>query len=332
MTPPTSSAETLSVRVPASTSNLGPGFDVLGMAVDLFLEAEYHRGSGTLRMEHQGEVGGPPLEEDAVLRAFYETATGKPWSDNALGHDDLSRLPGGVLHVRSDIPLGRGLGSSAAATVAGHLLGLLLQGQDPVPTEVLAWVSAREGHPDNAAPAILGGLVASRITQDGSVWTRRFPVSDRLGWVYAAPGAALDTPSARAALPDRVSLQEAVGGSARLLHLLDALEHGDGPALRDAVADTLHVPARLPLIPGGADAVAAGYDAGAWAVTISGAGSGLIAVTPPDAVDRVGEAMGAVFRKLPDAQGGFLRVLRPVLKGAHWSTGASSTPAPRTTR
>lgn len=302
------------VRVPASTSNLGPGFDVLGMAVDAFLEAEWAPGDGGLQRSSSGtltEVSWADAD-DLILRGLGEVGDGN--------------LPGGRLSVRSDIPVGGGLGSSAAARIAGRVLGHLVRGEEVDRLALLGEVARAEGHPDNAAPAILGGLVAARLGRDGGVDARPLPVSTRLAWVYASGGAGLSTRAAREALPTVVDHAAAVRNAARLALLLPALADGDGPALREAMADELHVPFRLPLIAGAAEAARAGDGAGAWAVTLSGAGSGLLAATPHGAEDAVGRAMADAFRAASGT--GAYRVLRPWLPGARWGAGPIRPPGP----
>jgi homoserine kinase len=327
------------VRVPASTSNLGPGFDVLGMAVDVFLEARYHVLPHALELHRTGTlsaVEGPP-DRDLLVQALAETVRGNSLRGRELGGDGddgpAGRKPGlhGVLHVHSDIPVGRGLGSSAAALVAGRILGLLSLGRAVDRRSVVEWVTRKERHPDNAAPAVLGGLVAARVSRGHAVSWVPHSVSDRLAWVYAAPEAPLDTAAARAVIPGTVSTEAAVRTAARVAFLLPALARGEGALLAEAMEDEIHVPHRLPLVPGGRAAVAAGTAAGAWAVTLSGAGSGLVAVCPPEHVDRVGDAMARAFRAARGSGGGFFRVLHPWAKGTVWGEGtpaSDSTGAP----
>lgn len=307
------------VRVPASTSNLGPGFDVLGMALDVFLEAEFRPGGSDLELRLQGTL--TPFGSDPASDLFHDALC------HAMGVASLTDdapdgdLPRGILTVDSSIPIGRGLGSSAAALVAGRVAGHLLSGRDPDPPELVSWVTAREGHPDNAAPAVLGGLVAASIDGRGRVRTAELPLSPGLGWVFAAPHLPLPTRASRGVLPDQVPRDVAVRTAGRMALLLPALASGDGPALAHAMADELHVPFRLPLIPGATTAVQAGLDAGAWAVTLSGAGSGLLAVTPDGAREEVGAAMARAFQEAPGTGGGFFRVVRPWRDGTGWGAG-----------
>lgn len=309
------------VRVPASTSNLGPGFDVLGLALDLFLTAHFTPGGEALALERSGtlaELSGHP-DDDLLFRALADT-WGEVAGVGATLPPQGSALPPGRIVVESEIPVGKGLGSSAAAITAGRILGLLLADRPVEPGEVVTWVANREGHPDNAAPAALGGFVAA-VLHDGRCDWAELPLADSLGWAYAAPPEPLETGPSRGALPASVPHALAVRNAARLARLLPALASGEGEVLAEAMSDELHVPHRIPLIRGAAEAVAAGVAAGAWAVTLSGAGSGLIAVAPPEAAEGVARAMGEAFEADGRGEGAYRRVLHPRRTGAEWGRG-----------
>ncbi|HKK92232.1 MAG TPA: homoserine kinase [Longimicrobiales bacterium] len=288
------------VRVPASTSNLGPGFDCLGLAVDRYLE---------LRWDEQGGAG--------LVRSGERPPDG--FGDRLAGGLAALGLPDtGTLAIHSNIPVGRGLGSSAALTVALTVLDAARRGAAVERFDLLRTVAADEGHPDNAAPAVVGGLV-SAMMNGAEVSAIPLPLSDSLGWAWAAPGVPASTEAMRAALPEHVDHAAAVRNAARLAQLLPALAVGDGPVLARAMQDELHVPMRLPLIPGGAAVRDAAVDAGAWACTISGAGSGMIAVSPRGAVARVVSVMADAFRAVdPDPDSVVAFELRPDLRGARW--------------
>ena len=278
------------VQVPCSTSNLGAGFDCVGLAFNRYLTATLHVGDGPLRIERRGTLAGLPDGEDDLVAAAMRRA---------------GREANGALVLESDIPVGRGLGSSAAATVAGVMLAARLDNQNMSREMTAARATSIEGHPDNAVPATFGGLMAA-ILDDADNITRvrvhRLRLSDRLRFVFAAPHSIVATKAARRALPEQVPHTVAVRSLSRTVALLEGLADGDGELLRVGLSDDLHVPYRLPMIPGGADALQAAIDAGAHAATISGSGSGLVAVCAADAEASVRSAMQAAFEKATGAE------------------------------
>ncbi len=203
-------------------------------------------------------------------------------------------MPGGRLHIHSQIPVARGLGSSAAARVAGHDLARAALGQPLNQESAFRFACARESHGDNAAPCALGGLRAVVPGPEG-LRPLLLTLSEDVGFAYAAPAAGVSTAAARAALPRQVAHEVAAAQLGRLAALIRGLADGDPALIRIGTQDELHVPHRLPLIPGAYNAISAGYDAGAWAVTISGSGSGLIALCAPEAAGPVAAAMHEVF-------------------------------------
>jgi len=237
---------------------------------------------------------------------------------------------GGVLECASEIPLSRGMGSSAAAVVAALTLADAAVGASPQPgaprsadarpdaarQEALAWAVEWEGHPDNAAPSIFGGLVAVARDAAGRAVAFPLPLSERLGFAWAAPGVELDTPTARRALPKEVPHALATRAVGRVTALVRGLATGDPELIRIGFADELHVPYRLPLIPGGKAVLEAATGAGAWAATISGSGTGLIAICPRELTATVAEAMRAAFRAEVKEPGDVAFPVLPDLDGA----------------
>jgi homoserine kinase len=272
------------VRAPCSTSNLGSGFDTLGLALDRHLHATFEPGGSELQLVRTGTLA--HLEEeperDLLAATFRRFVT------------EAGATPLGVLRIQSEIPLKRGLGSSAAALVAGHDLALAALGKGSDPVASFRYASEREGHGDNAAPCALGGLRAVVPGADGPR-PLALELSPDVGFAYAAPAAGLSTTEARAALPRHVLHQTAVAELGRLAALLRGLALGDPELIRVGVEDELHVPHRIPLIPGAFGAIVAGYEAGAWAVTISGSGSGLLALCAIDDAPAVAAAMRESF-------------------------------------
>ncbi len=283
----------VSVSVPATSANLGPGFDCLGLALDLWNHALFSRAGDQILVDVNGEGAGElhsgvdNLIAQAALR-LYESA-GAP-------------APAGLLiRCENHIPLISGLGSSAAATLAG-LLGANALLEAPFTNKSILGMAAEiEGHPDNVAPALFGGLVLSIRTPGekaagaGDLITRQVPVSD-FNVALAIPDVALTTRQSRLALPGQVPLGEAVFNIGRTALVVEALRTGDLELLQSAMDDRLHQPYRLKLIPGGEDALLAARQAGA-AAALSGAGPGLIAFTHKDAAP-IAAAMAAAFARV----------------------------------
>lgn len=226
------------IVVPGSTANLGGGFDTLGLAVQLYLRVRIIevRDDGGSRLEVARST--PAVRgRNAVERAF-----------EAIAARSGRRAPTVVAEVESDIPMAAGLGSSAAATVAGIRVFERVSG--PVdPAMMLGVAASLEGHADNAAPALHGGLtsVVDRDGLDPLVLTWTWP--EELRVVTATPFAGLSTTKARAALAPEIARKDAVFNLQRVLALVHALQSRDYSALREAVADRWHQPARAGLVP-----------------------------------------------------------------------------------
>ena len=271
------------VRVPCSTSNLGAGFDCVGLAFNRYLTATLHVHNGLLQVERRGMLASlPDSEDDLVVAAL-----------RYIGFEG-----GGDLVLDSDIPIGRGLGSSAAATIAGVMLASRVNERVMSTDVIAAQATMIEGHPDNAVPAAFGGLMAA-VVDDAEDVTRvrvhRLRLSDKLRFVFAAPQAIVSTKAARRALPEQVPHSTAVRSLSRTVALLEGLADGDPELLRVGFTDELHVPYRLPMIPGGQPALNAAVEAGAYAATVSGSGSGLIAVCDSSSAQQVMAAMRTAF-------------------------------------
>lgn len=248
------------VSVPATSANLGPGFDCLGLALSLRNRAVVSPAGRTQVIVH-GEGAGllPQNEENLVLQAMHHLAryAGKS-------------LPPLQVDQENSIPVGSGLGSSAAAVVAGLLAANALLGAGLPPPLLLALATELEGHADNVAAALYGGLTL--VAGDESI---SLPIAP-LQAVVVLPAVALSTQAARVALPANVPHAAAVFNLGRLGLLLQGLAKGDYALLARAMADRLHEPYRIPLIPGMEAALAAARAAGA-AACLSGAGPSLIA-------------------------------------------------------
>jgi homoserine kinase len=273
------------VRVPATSANLGPGFDVLGLALALHNEVTLEEADG-VSVAIVGEGAGrlAPGADNVVARGVRMAfeAAGRPFR-------------GAALRCLNRIPPSRGLGSSAAAWVAGLVGGNALLGS-PLGQEALLVLAARaEGHPDNVTAALLGGLTVSCWT-GSRVAAVTLPVPPDITWIVLVPEIEGSTREARAVLPDPVSRADAVFNLQRVSLLLAAIGSKRPDLLAIAMEDRLHQPHRLRLFPWMAAATAAAREAGALGCALSGAGPSLLAAAQGRA-DEVARAMEGAVRE-----------------------------------
>ena len=287
----TTAARTANVRVPATSANLGAGFDCIGFAVDRWLTASVIVGEGSgaaaVTMRREGTLASLtlPPDDDALVAGFAAACA-------ARGHAVPAQL---AFVVSSEIPVGRGLGSSSAALVAGALLADSALALALGRKEIAQICTEIEGHPDNVGPALFGGAtlgVPEGVRNAGRRWLfSSIEVHASLAFAFAVPPFSVDTADAGAMLPRQLSHTVAVRASGKGAALAHGLVTGDPALLRVALDDVLHVPFRLSLIKGMESVVAAARDAGAYGATLSGSGSSLVAVAPQAAVESVAEAM-----------------------------------------
>jgi homoserine kinase len=261
------------VRVPATSANLGPGFDALGLALALYNEITAAEADGvSVRVEGEGagrlSTGADNVVARGVRQAYEEA--GRPFK-------------GVALTCVNRVPTARGLGSSAAAWVGGLVAGNALLGS-PLPRDALLALAARaEGHPDNVAAALLGGLTVSCALADGRVVAVTLPVPGGVRWVVLVPETTSATAEARAVLPPTYSRADAVFNVQRVSLLLAALQSGRLDALGHALDDRIHQPYRLRLFPWMPAVAEAARTAGALGCVLSGAGPSLLAAVSGDA-------------------------------------------------
>lgn len=260
---------TVRVTVPATSANLGPGFDSMGLALGLTNTIELSKADDGLTVEIHGE-GADTTPTDAtnlLVKAAYTI------------FERVDYRPQGLHFVLvNSIPLASGLGSSAAALVSGMVAANTLLDEPLSGDELLALAVKAEGHPDNACAAFLGGLVISSYADEHLIY-RQIPVSP-MQVAVVLPAVQSHTEEMRALLPTSVPLKDAAANIGRAALVVQALSEGDYDLLADAMHDRLHEPYRRAAIPGFGQAVEAGLEAGAAAVAISGAGPSLIAFAP----------------------------------------------------
>jgi homoserine kinase len=270
--------------VPASIANLGPGFDALAVAVQLYLRVRVSSIDPVNRNTVRSHFGKVALEgEDYVARSVRSLAARE-------GLD----FPSLDLDVVSDIPMQAGLGSSAAATVAGLQIYDTLAG--PAQRDLIAEGTAFEGHPDNIAAALLGGLASGCVCDDGRVLTASTPWPEHIRFVAATPAVRVKTPEARRVLPESITRADAVFNLQRVALLLQALHANRPTLLREALRDKWHQPYRVGLVPGLAEALALDHP-DLLGVCLSGSGPTVVALVPGN-TGGIEQALADIYAKL----------------------------------
>ncbi len=283
------------VRIPATTANLGPGFDCMGLALDLWNSFELHLGSfgHDIVVESHGE-GAEKLPKDQT-NLIVETMMSE------LSANKIAKTRNVRIVCHNTIPCASGLGSSSSAVLAGVLFAHAFLAEkvhsDPAAIDrakVLDRAVAIEGHGDNVAPALLGGFVIV-VPEDEGVITQRIPHVP-MKTVVCVPDFAYLTSQARAALPKSYSKEDAIYNIGRAMLVAEALRGGDDELLARSMNDRIHEPYRIKDIPGASEAREAALEAGALCVSLSGAGPGMIAFSR-QSYDRIGRSMKLAFQK-----------------------------------
>ncbi len=271
----------ISIKVPATSANLGPGFDVLGLALDLWNESTFEFADDfAVYVEGEGKDRLPAGRNTMIIRAAQKLA-------ERVGKE----LHPFVVHCVNHIPPGSGLGSSAAATLTGLLAANAFTESKLSDDEILCLATELEGHPDNVAPALMGGLVVSTIS-DQKVIARKLPIMP-MHVTVVLPDFHFPTKEARNSLPKKVGMKDAVHNISRAVLVTEAFRTGDLNLLGVVMSDKLHQPYRLKLISGAQEAMDAMKAEGASAVALSGAGPSLIAFS--EAESTIGESMKRAF-------------------------------------
>ncbi len=273
------------VRVPASTSNCGAGFDTLGLALELYNRITVTPAPGALPVpERPSDARAQGMVAEAA--AAFARAAGRP-------------APGFRYRIDGDVPVARGLGSSVTV-VAGVVAGLnAIHGASLTPRQVVGLVSSVEGHPDNAGAGVLGGFCVSRSDPGTGAYvdSQRFEVPPDVAFVVVSPPVELVTKESRGALPPSLPFFDAVRSINSAAYVVAAFASGDFASLRHAGGDFVHEPYRLPSVPGGREAIASGVAAGAWTGWLSGSGSSVLCVCERARAEPVFEAMKAAFAR-----------------------------------
>lgn len=275
------------IRTPGSTANLGPGYDALGLALSIYNHLTIQTSSAPgLQISIEGE-GKDMLTTDET-NLFYQAA------QFAAQKTDKT-LPGLRVNMQNDIPLARGLGSSSTAIVAGIIAANHIFGQPFSQQELLNMATEMEGHPDNVSPCLLGGLTMSTVDGTHVACVRALP-PQTLKAVVAIPQFELKTSDARKALPQEITLKDAVFSVSHACLVTAALMAGDLEQLKIGMQDRLHQPYRAHLIPNFYDVIDAALKAGALGAALSGAGPTLMAFATQN-TDAIGEAMINIWQQ-----------------------------------
>jgi homoserine kinase len=282
--------ESFEVCLPASTSNLGPGFDCFGLALKLYLTVRCtvaKPGAEACRVRTTGAQENRALPRNAsnlIYRAMAFAA-----------RRESIELPPVDMIVHNEIPLASGLGSSAAAIVAGLKLAGLIGGKELDNQTIQNYATEFEGHPDNVTATLYGGFVASCVKSDGTVVTTRFDWPTQIRAIVVSPRSQLPTHVARAALPRTISRNDAVHNLQRTAIFISALAQQRYDLFWEAMRDRLHQPKRESLVPGLAEALALPRMPGLLGVALSGAGPSIVALVD-DHEKAIGNKIASCFR------------------------------------
>ena len=258
------------IKVPATTANLGPGFDCAGLALSIYnyLEVKEGTDNGTNLVIH-GPSGVPTGEDNLIYKTISD-----------FFHNAGIKLPPITMWQNDHIPMTRGLGSSAACVVAGLMAANALAETKLGREELIQMAAQIEGHPDNSTPALIGGLTVGAMTEKRLEYVRLPDDSWRqLRFALMVPSFELSTEKARMALPQKYTRQDVVHNTSRVALLIAALMAGDFKKLFYALDDRIHQPYRSPLVPGMDVIFEEARKNGAYNAFLSGAGPALIAVT-----------------------------------------------------
>jgi homoserine kinase len=293
---PDTAAPILTIRIPATSANLGAGFDCFGVALDLWNTFElYHipEQKEYISIESYGEAADrlPKDHTNTIARVLFEEL------DETLGQ----KAPGPLKIVcRNNVPCGSGLGSSSTAVIAGlvfaHAIArreLTCENVDTLKRAVLSRAVEIEGHGDNVVPALMGGLVVVARSANGRLLTHKIPIQRRRV-VVCVPDFLFLTSKSRAVLPPALPRYDAIYNIGHAVMTIEALRTGDLNLLSKALDDKMHEPYRFPAIPGAIEAREAALDNGAVASCLSGAGPGILSFVEKNH-EQVGEAMKNCF-------------------------------------
>ncbi|WP_314963143.1 homoserine kinase [Peptostreptococcus stomatis] len=294
------------VKVPATTANMGPGYDVLGMALSQYSTFQCQE-DDKISLSIKG------LESEKLVNQDHEANLVVRSMNHLFKYVD--KYPKGYkLEIINDIPLARGMGSSASAIVGGLLVANYLVGANLDQDEILKLATQIEGHPDNVAPALMGNIVLSTKAPDDQVIYHSIKPFDNLTCVLFIPDYEVSTSMSRAVLPQSISMADAVHTSGHLSLMLAGFMTGNKDLIGQTMVDRLHEPYRKSLIKNFDDFKASALEVGAFAFSLSGSGSTIIAYCDHDSATHVKRAFEEVSQKYSIS--GTSKIIAPCSQGA----------------
>lgn len=291
------------VKVPSTTANLGPGYDVLGMSLKMYSVFEVEKSD-----KIEVVVNGVEKEKIGLEKNLVTVSMDKVF-------DYVGKRPEGYkLTIENGIPMARGLGSSAAAIIGGLKCANALLDFPLDDNKLLDLATEIEGHPDNVAPALLGGLIASTTKSSGRVVYKRIEPFKNLSTVVFVPEYEVSTKASREVVPTSLPIKDAVHNMSNVALMLVGFMTGDIDLISDTMDDCLHEPYRKVLIKGFDDFKREALAQGAFSFSLSGSGSTVIAYALEENVQKVAEAFEELAKKLDIA--GEVKILAPCDSGA----------------
>lgn len=279
----------ISVKVPATTANLGPGFDCLGMALPIYntitIEETVLPGTGI----EINAINDASSSEDLIFEHIPLDETSIIYKAVELLYNSIGQTPSELkITVQSRIPIARGLGSSASVIVGGLLAANELLGQPADEVALLSIATEVEGHPDNVTPAIIGGLCLTSQEDDGSILYRKLNWPEEWNITVCVPDYELSTDISRSVLPKEVPMEDAVFNAKRLAMFVEAVNTKDAELMKSALQDKLHQPYRMKLVPG-LDKILENlkHEENVLGCVLSGAGPSIIVISQKNDLDKI---------------------------------------------
>lgn len=279
----------VSVKVPATSANIGPGFDCLGIALPIYniitIEETVLPGTGIeINLMSEDEV-----IDEMIFDNIPRDETNIVYKAVEMLYNSIGQEPSELkINIQSQIPVTRGLGSSASVIVGGLMAANKLLGSPADEVALLSIATEVEGHPDNVAPAILGGFVLSSQEDDGSIICRKLNWPEEWNLTVCIPDFELSTNIARSVIPQQIPLQDAVYNAKHLAMLIEAVEKKDKKLMKAALKDKLHQPYREKLVPGMREIMEAfKHEEGVLGCVLSGAGPSILIISHKYDVDKI---------------------------------------------